>query len=44
MGEVILCCSGTVSLKLQEGYLSEEALIHYEEQSRCCASSSFDGN
>ena len=44
MGEVILCCSGTVFLKSQEGYLSKEALIHHEEQSRCCVSSSFDGN
>lgn len=44
MGEVILCCPGTVSLKSQKGYLSKEALIHGEEQSRCCASNSFDGN
>jgi|LSQX01.3.fsa_nt_gb hypothetical protein len=44
MGEVILCCLGTVLLKSEEGYLSKEALIHYEEQNCCCASSSFDGN
>jgi len=44
IGKVILYCLGTVFHRSQESYLSKEALTDYEEQSCCCASSSFDGN